>query len=94
MRRSADISFTRARIAVFVDGCFWHGCPDHYRPAKRNSEFWSGKIEANRERDKDTNRRLSEAGWTVIRVWEHEDPVTIAADIANLVRSHTDSRDH
>ena len=53
-----DIVFTRARVAVFVDGCYWHGCPDHYRPARRNTEFWSEKINANRQRDVEANELL------------------------------------
>jgi DNA mismatch endonuclease (patch repair protein) len=68
-----------------VDGCFWHGCPDHYRPATRNGEFWSAKIEANRGRDSETNRLLAAAGWTVIRIWEHEPPAEAAERIADAV---------
>ncbi|GAA2006152.1 very short patch repair endonuclease [Catenulispora subtropica] len=93
MRRTIDIAFTRMRVAVFVDGCFWHGCPDHYRPATRNAAFWGEKINANRERDADTNRRLVEAGWTVIRIWEHEDPATAVNRITNLLRTRTNARD-
>ncbi|MBG0854957.1 very short patch repair endonuclease [Streptomyces spinoverrucosus] len=74
LRRTADLVFTKARVAVFVDGCYWHGCPDHYRPAMKRSRFWKDKIEGNQARDADTNRRLREHGWTVVRVWEHEDP--------------------
>jgi DNA mismatch endonuclease, patch repair protein len=85
MTRSADVIFTRARVAVFVDGCFWHGCPDHYRPSKRNAEFWSDKINANRQRDDEVNRLLQEAGWRVVRVWEHEDPSVAARRVADLV---------
>ncbi|WP_432170865.1 very short patch repair endonuclease [Streptomyces sp. 1222.5] len=90
LRRSADVVFPRLRIAVFVDGCYWHGCPKHYRPAvKRNEEFWTTKIEGNRRRDADTNRLLSEAGWTIIRAWEHEDPEVVAARVIALVRART-----
>ena len=85
VRRSADVIFTRARVAVFVDGCYWHGCPDHYRPSRRNAEFWSDKINANRRRDEEANRLLQEAGWRVVRVWEHEDPSIAARRIADLV---------
>lgn len=77
LRRTADLVFLKARVAVFVDGCYWHGCPDHYRPATKHSEFWREKIEGNRARDADTDARLREQGWTVVRVWEHE-----AADVA------------
>jgi DNA mismatch endonuclease (patch repair protein) len=86
LRRTADVVFTKARIAVFVDGCYWHGCPQHYRPATRNSGFWSEKISKNRQRDADANRTLEEAGWRVIRVWEHEDPAEAAQRIAVAVR--------
>jgi DNA mismatch endonuclease (patch repair protein) len=74
LRRTADVAFTRARVAVFVDGCYWHGCPEHHRPARKNAEFWLEKIAANKKRDAETTRALIEAGWRVIRIWEH-DPV-------------------
>lgn len=82
-RRSIDIAFTRARVAVFVDGCFWHGCPVHGTQPRANSEWWTTKLAANRERDVDTDRLLREAGWQVVRVWEHE-PVeqAVAAVVA------------
>jgi DNA mismatch endonuclease (patch repair protein) len=73
-RRRADIVFGGAQLIVFVDGCFWHGCPEHGTWPARNAEFWRQKIETNRQRDRDTDRRLAEAGWEVIRVWEHEAP--------------------
>ena len=66
-------SSDQRRVVVFVDGCFWHGCPEHATWPKNNAEFWREKIETNRRRDRDTDRRLAEAGWTVVRVWEHED---------------------
>lgn len=72
VRRTADLVFPGRKVAVFVDGCFWHGCPEHYRPSSAHSEFWRAKLAANLERDDDTNARLREAGWTVIRIWEHE----------------------
>ncbi|MEY9907965.1 DNA mismatch endonuclease Vsr [Catenulispora sp. MAP12-49] len=87
LRRTADIVFLKPRVAVFVDGCFWHGCPEHHRPASRNSEFWQQKIEANQQRDAETNARLEGEGWTVIRVWEHEDPVLAAELVLNTVRA-------
>lgn len=85
LRRRADLVFPRVRVAVFSDGCYWHGCPDHYRPAQRNSDFWSAKITKNRERDRDTDTALSSAGWLVIRVWEHEDPAEAANRIAKII---------
>jgi DNA mismatch endonuclease (patch repair protein) len=86
VRRTADIVFTRAKVAVFLDGCFWHGCPEHHRPAKKNSEFWDSKIKGNIARDTDTDTRLREAGWRVIRVWEHEEPIAAAQRVQLMVR--------
>lgn len=85
VRREADVVFGPAKVAVFVDGCFWHGCPEHGTWPKRNGEFWRGKIEKNRARDADTDRRLAAEGWLAVRVWEHEDAVTAAARIASVV---------
>ncbi|MFB7294242.1 very short patch repair endonuclease [Streptomyces rubiginosohelvolus] len=87
LRRTADVVFTKTKVAVFVDGCFWHGCPEHHRPAKRREEFWHEKIEGNRRRDAETNAALCAAGWEVIRVWEHEDPEDAAAHVREIVRS-------
>nr|MDT0663552.1 very short patch repair endonuclease [Micromonospora sp. DSM 115978] len=91
LRRRADLVFTRAKVAVFCDGCYWHGCPDHYRPAVRNSDFWTAKISRNRERDRETDAMLTSAGWKVIRVWEHEDPSAAANYIAGIVRQRRGS---
>lgn len=85
VRREVDILFGPARVAVFVDGCFWHGCPDHGTSPKANSEWWSNKLRRNRERDVDTTERLVQAGWTTIRVWEHEPPDQAASRIAQAV---------
>ncbi len=79
LRRRADVVFTRQRLAVFVDGCFWHGCPEHATWPKHNAAWWREKLERNRQRDRETDRQLRAAGWRVVRVWEHEDPV-VAAD--------------
>jgi DNA mismatch endonuclease, patch repair protein len=87
LRRSADIVFHRARVAVFVDGCYWHGCPEHYRPAKKHSDFWAAKITDNKRRDAETNQALTEAGWIVIRCWEHEDPGVAAARVIEALNS-------
>ncbi|WP_434447609.1 very short patch repair endonuclease [Lentzea sp. E54] len=81
VRREADVVFGPAKVAVFVDGCFWHGCPEHATWPKRNSDFWRTKIEKNRSRDAETDRLLAEAGWMSLRVWEHEDAVTAATRI-------------
>ena len=78
-RRRADIVFGPIRLVVFVDGCFWHGCPEHATWPANNAAYWREKIETNRLRDRDTDERLAVAGWEVIRVWEHEDPY-LAAD--------------
>lgn len=86
VRRTADIVFTKAKVAVFLDGCFWHGCTEHHRPAKKNSEFWEAKINGNIIRDADTDARLREAGWRVVRVWEHESPETAAERIKSIIR--------
>ena len=80
--RSVDIVFPRARLAVFVDGCFWHDCPVHGSQPKSNAEWWRRKIRQNVERDQDTNERLRDLGWRVIRIWEHEDHAEAADRIA------------
>jgi len=79
VRRTGDIVFPRARVAVLVDGCFWHGCPAHYVAPKTRAGWWEEKIARNRERDRETTALWEAAGWTVLRVWEHEDPA-MAAD--------------
>jgi DNA mismatch endonuclease (patch repair protein) len=86
-RRRADIVFTRVRVAVFVDGCFWHGCPQHATLPKSNTAWWTAKLDANRHRDRDTDEQLLRAGWTVLRVWEHEDMTDIACRVFETVRS-------
>ena len=73
-RRTIDIAFTRVRLAVYVDGCFWHGCPDHHVQPRANSDWWRWKIERNQARDRDTDRELSSRGWEVVRIWEHVEP--------------------
>lgn len=85
-RRRGDLVFTRARVAVMVDGCFWHGCPDHGRPPRANAGWWSEKLARNRARDADTDRLLAAAGWTVVRAWEHDDPMDAAARVLAAVR--------
>ena len=84
-RRVADIVFRGPRVAVFVDGCFWHGCPLHATWPKQNAAFWRTKIIANRERDLDTDQRLCADGWTVVRVWAHEPPNQAASRIARII---------
>ncbi|MEU4244876.1 very short patch repair endonuclease [Actinoplanes sp. NPDC026619] len=87
--RTADIVFTKARVAVFLDGCFWHGCPQHHSVAKTNATFWAEKVRRNRERDAETNRLLAEHGWTVVRIWEHDDSGAAAVRIQSLLPGHS-----
>lgn len=85
LRRTADIVFPRKRVAVFVDGCFWHGCPEHHVPSKTNSTYWSVKIENNVRRDRETDAALREADWTVLRYWSHEPPDLVTLDIRSKI---------
>jgi DNA mismatch endonuclease (patch repair protein) len=88
VRREADIVFPAAKVAVFVDGCFWHGCPEHgTRVHGTNAWYWPEKIERNRARDRDTNARLQRAGWTPVRVWEHEDSESAGQRIVRYLDS-------
>lgn len=86
LNRRADIVFRSVKVAIFVDGCFWHGCPLHGTQANANAEFWKNKIKRNQERDAETNLLLKKAGWKVIRVWEHESPVKARAKIQKTIR--------
>jgi DNA mismatch endonuclease (patch repair protein) len=79
--------FTRARVAVFIDGCFWHSCPEHGTTPKNNSEWWTAKLAANVSRDRRTTTKLEEAGWIVIRVWEHEPTDEAARRVLEAVAS-------
>ncbi len=94
VRRTADMVFTKAKVAVFLDGCFWHGCPEHHTKAATNSDYWAEKVRRNRERDAETDRLFAEAGWTVIRFWEHEDPFKSAQRVADCVRTRIIERAH
>lgn len=87
LRRTADIVFTRHRVAVFIDGCFWHACPEHGTTARSNAQYWSQKLADNVARDADTNAKLREAGWVVLRFWEHEAPADVAAAVMHHVRN-------
>lgn len=91
-RRRADIAFTRARIAVFVDGCFWHACPDHGTSPANNGVWWADKLRRNMERDRETDVHLTEQGWSVVRIWEHEDPVVAADRIVGELRMRLGDR--
>lgn len=92
-RRRADIVFTRLRIAVFVDGCFWHSCPVHGTVPRRNADYWVPKLERNRVRDAETTQTLEAAGWTVIRIWEHELPVAACRQVMSAVEAKRRSLD-
>lgn len=83
-RRTIDIAFPGKRVAVFVDGCFWHGCPQHSVPAKHNGTWWAEKLSANQARDTETTALLEDEGWLVARIWEHE-PAGAAAALVESV---------
>ncbi|MGI8729274.1 MAG: very short patch repair endonuclease [Solirubrobacteraceae bacterium] len=87
LRSEADVVFPRERVAVYVDGCFWHRCPDHGVMPKANATWWRDKLDANVERDRRADRLLTAAGWVVVRVWEHESPVVAATRIEIVVRA-------
>lgn len=90
IRRRADVVFTRARVAVFVDGCFWHRCPAHGTAPRNNAKWWADKLDGNVRRDRDTDLRLAVAGWDVVRVWEHETPASAADRVIEAVRARQD----
>ena len=90
VQRRADIVFARARVAIFVDGCFWHSCPVHATKPKSNSDWWAEKLARNVSRDRNTDERLEAAGWTVVRIWEHEDPGAAANQISAVVQHRLD----
>lgn len=92
LRRRADIVFTRARVAVFIDGCFWHGCPEHGRSSfNHNADYWPAKIAANVARDADTTKQLRQAGWLVLRFWEHADAAQVVETIRRAVCTNAGS---
>ncbi|MFF7328562.1 DNA mismatch endonuclease Vsr [Streptomyces sp. NPDC008150] len=85
LRRTADLVFRPAKVAVFIDGCYWHGCPEHYVPPKTNSGYWSEKVLRNVTRDRETDQKLREAGWLVLRFWEHQPSAACANEITAAV---------
>lgn len=88
LRRTADIVFTKQKVAVFIDGCFWHACPKHGQTGTvQNADYWRAKFVRNRERDRETNQLLEVAGWRVLRFWEHEAP----SDVASAIRAAVDA---
>lgn len=88
MRVRADMVFERPRIAVFLDGCYWHACSAHLRRPRANSAYWMSKLNGNVLRDREANRALASDGWRVLRFWEHDDPPTIVESICTVVASH------
>ena len=84
LRRRADLLFPRSKVAVYVDGCFWHCCPRHATQPKHNAAWWAAKLATNVARDRDTDARLAAAGWVIVRVWEHQEP-SAAADLVEQV---------
>ena len=86
-RRRADMVFAGPRVAVFVDGCFWHSCPEHASIPRSNNDWWVRKLDTNRARDRETDAHLSDRGWTVLRFWEHEEPVAAVDHVERAVRS-------
>ncbi|MGW3284427.1 very short patch repair endonuclease [Streptomyces sp. NPDC001002] len=84
-RRRLDMAFTRAKVAILIDGCFWHGCPVHATQPKANAEWWRQKLDRNIARDRETTAHLVAQGWTVLRFWEHEEPGSVAARVSATV---------
>lgn len=91
-RRRIDVAFTRAKVAVLIDGCFWHGCPLHATQPKANAEWWRNKLDRNMARDRETTEHLTALGWTVLRFWEHEDPAEVAARVGAAVERRLGER--
>ncbi|MFF0560203.1 very short patch repair endonuclease [Streptomyces sp. NPDC004266] len=84
-RRRIDVAFTSVKVAVLIDGCFWHGCPEHATQPKANAEWWRQKLDRNMARDKETTAHLTAAGWEVLRFWEHEPPEDVVLHITEAV---------
>lgn len=91
-RRRADVVFPGALVAVFIDGCYWHGCPAHGNTPRTNTGYWAPKIARNRARDADTDRHLHDLGSAVVRAWEHEQPGVVADRVEHLVRARRSCR--
>jgi DNA mismatch endonuclease, patch repair protein len=92
MRRRADVVFPRRKLAVYVDGCFWHSCPVHATKPRNNAQWWADKLAANVARDRNTDERLDAEGWTVLRVWEHESAVDAADKVEGILRTPSPDR--
>ncbi|MEV7077070.1 very short patch repair endonuclease [Streptomyces sp. NPDC093516] len=92
-RRRIDVAFPGAKVAVLIDGCFWHGCPQHATHPKANAQWWRAKLDRNMARDRETTEHLVREGWTVLRFWEHEAPEAVAVRVADVVRRRRPGRD-
>ena len=92
LRQRIDIAFVSKKVAVFVDGCFWHNCPEHGTFPKNNAEWWRNKLRENQERDRHTTQLLNRLGWTVMRIWEHEPPEAAAQSISSVLRRESQAR--
>lgn len=88
-RRTMDLAFTRHKLAIFVDGCFWHGCPEHFVSPKNNAQWWLRKIQLNRQRDAETTEHLTKLGWRVLRLWEHVAATDAVAQVERELTSVT-----
>jgi DNA mismatch endonuclease (patch repair protein) len=86
-RRTIDVAFPGKRLAVFIDGCFWHGCSRHRTVPKNNHAWWLAKLIENRQRDRDTDKTLTRMGWRVLRFWEHDDPARVVATIQSTLKA-------
>ena len=91
-RRTIDIAFVRARLAVYIDGCFWHGCPEHLHMPKANSDWWVAKLAMNQARDASATAQLRSLGWTVLRFWEHESPEEVVRQVVATLEARTQGR--
>lgn len=83
-RRRADLYFSRVRLYIFIDGCYWHGCSEHFQVPKTNTDFWASKIRTNQLRDRDTDERLRARGFISLRFWEHDAPADVVAEITRI----------
>jgi DNA mismatch endonuclease (patch repair protein) len=92
-RRRADITFSARRVVVFVDGCFWHGCSEHGTSPRNNGVWWAEKLQKNVDRDRETDAYLRESGWTVVRIWEHEDPDAALIRVVGALTTERESSD-
>ncbi|MGW4744750.1 very short patch repair endonuclease [Streptomyces sp. NPDC004290] len=90
-RRRIDVAFTSVKVAVLIDGCFWHGCPEHATQPKANAEWWRQKLDRNMARDRETTEHLTSSGWEVLRFWEHEAPEDVALRVAGAVKRRRSS---